>query len=307
MRIKDQRREGGLLAWLLNSESVSTACLRLHSSHTLIDLLPYLFEYGGSIGCTFLWSSSHGFCVFEQAYRVKSSSSSLFWRVCLGWAMFAQLGSDWSRRLMSSSLDQEALMVSFSSHWTMALMTRGHTRGIIKVLKQCWLKAYACVFALTRQREHIGAATFRKCDTLFVWIGVKSEIKSNQKQPLRMKIICTEHGSTTDIVLIPWTGGTSPLGFHIHTNTNTHIHIGSLCGACLYHSEAPVRPRLTCDKVQMDSRRSVTPFLHLLANSSLPISHPSSPPPPPAAFTWPGVPYSRRAQMDGLSQHPCER
>lgn len=193
MRIKDQRREGGLLAWLLNSESVSTACLRLHSSHTLIDLLPYLFEYGGSIGCTFLWSSSHGFCVFEQAYRVKSSSSSLFCRVCLGWAMFAQLGSDWSRRLMSSSLDQEALMVSFSSHWTMALMTHRHTRGIIKVLKQCLLKAYACVFALTRQREHIGAATFRKCDTLFVWIGVKSEIKSHQKQPLQVKNICTEH------------------------------------------------------------------------------------------------------------------
>lgn len=56
-----------------------------------------------------------------NTHRVKSSSSSLFCRVCLGWAIFAQLGSDWSRRLMSSSLDQEALMVSFSSHWTIAL------------------------------------------------------------------------------------------------------------------------------------------------------------------------------------------
>lgn len=64
-----------------------------------------------------------GSVCLNHAYRVKSSSSSLFCRVCLGWAMFAQLGSDWSSRLMSSSLDQEALMVSFSSHWTMALMT----------------------------------------------------------------------------------------------------------------------------------------------------------------------------------------
>lgn len=60
-------------------------------------------------------------------YRVKSSSSSLFCRVCLGWAIFAQLGSDWSRRLMSSSLDQDALMVSFSSHWTIPLRTHRYT------------------------------------------------------------------------------------------------------------------------------------------------------------------------------------
>lgn len=67
------------------------------------------------------------FRIYPCTYRVKSSSSSLFCRVCLGWAIFAQLGSDWSKRLMSSSLDQEALMVNFSSHWTIPLRTDRQT------------------------------------------------------------------------------------------------------------------------------------------------------------------------------------
>lgn len=65
----------------------------------------------------------------HNLYLVKSSSSSLFCRVCLGWAIFAQLGRDWSKRLMSSSLAQEALMVSFSSHWTMPLRENRHNNA----------------------------------------------------------------------------------------------------------------------------------------------------------------------------------
>ncbi len=67
-------------------------------------------------------------CVSVCSHRVKSSSSSLFCRSCLGWVMLAQLGRDCSRRLMSSSLAQDALMVSFSSHCTIPLQhTQTHT------------------------------------------------------------------------------------------------------------------------------------------------------------------------------------
>lgn len=105
----------------------------------------------------------------------------------------------------------------------------------------------------------------------------------------------------------------------MHTGTQTHIdkkrkkrkhtltdtHIGSHARACLYHVEAPVRPRLTCGRVQMDSQQSVTAF-------------PASPDPfvtPPRLSSLPilRVPRSpgqvlhspQGAQMDGLSLHQC--
>lgn len=59
--------------------------------------------------------------------------------------------------------------------------------------------------------------------------------------------------------------------YTVHSQIQTHIHAGSLRWPCLYHSDAPVRLRLTCDRVQMDSQQSVSPFLHLLAPSSLPL------------------------------------
>lgn len=40
---------------------------------------------------------------------------------------------------------------------------------------------------------------------------------------------------------------------------------------CLYHSKTLVRLKLTCDRDQMDSQQSVSPFLCLLACSSLPL------------------------------------
>lgn len=87
--------------------------------------------------CT--WKCMMNIFLFSvKTYRVKSSSSSLFCRVCLGWVMFAQLGRDCSRRLMSSSLDQEALMVSFSSHWTTALRTNERTQfNADKTTRRC--------------------------------------------------------------------------------------------------------------------------------------------------------------------------
>lgn len=77
--------------------------------------------------CALWWicvESSHwGQCVYISmcSHRVKSSSSSLFCLSCLGWVMLAQLGRDCSKRLMSSSLAQDALMVNFSSHCTIPL------------------------------------------------------------------------------------------------------------------------------------------------------------------------------------------
>lgn len=68
-------------------------------------------------------------CIYHReskaGYLVKSSSSSLFCLRALGVAMLAQLGRDCSKRLMSSSLDQDALMVSFSSDWTIPLHADG--------------------------------------------------------------------------------------------------------------------------------------------------------------------------------------
>lgn len=141
-------------------------------------------------------------------------------------------------------------------------------------------------------------------------------------------------GNCFNIIILPETGDTSTPWFYMHshtdkgrsgggwgeretetcenahgdrrapattTQTHTHTHFGSLCWACLYHSEAPVRLRLTCDRVQMDSQRSVSPFLCLLARSSLPLS------PPPLQYSLalplPGqvLHGPRGAQMDGLS------
>lgn len=65
---------------------------------------------------------------------------------------------------MSSSLAQEALMVSFSSHWTMALMTKRNKRGVIishegsqtltLISSKAMLLKYMCVFLLLRDREN---------------------------------------------------------------------------------------------------------------------------------------------------------
>lgn len=139
MWIKEQRQEGGITCPIAQTwvtvyfcllvcvwcEWASVFCYPACLSTALYDRIMNVHTHGYAV-CTFLWTSTHVLRVYLCAYRVKSSSSSLFCRVCLGWAIFAQLGSDWSRRLMSSSFDQEALMVSFSSHWTIPLRTDTH-------------------------------------------------------------------------------------------------------------------------------------------------------------------------------------
>lgn len=135
MWIKEQRREGGITCvtaqvWVCTCVCiVCTSMCNCYPAYLSIGSFWQNCNCAHTSGiCPFLWTSTYAFCLYLCVYRVKSSSSSLFCRVCLGWAMFAQLGSDWSRRLMSSSLDQEALMVSFSSHWTIPLGTHRHTQ-----------------------------------------------------------------------------------------------------------------------------------------------------------------------------------